>query len=175
MRAFSYTSCIQPPPKLFHFNSFDPVRVPQFIQHGSAMFIDSFSFRSSILDRALELPDGTMVIPIDDEEEDEIANGKPVNTGSHIEKVTANEEEIAVANFDEDEDSFENEPESTRSHNTQGSVCSLSTKFGQQQNRPKNHDTLATVTSSTYGATSEDRSSIISLSDKYRQQVNKSQ
>ena len=132
-------------------------------------------FRSSILDRALELPDGTMVIPIDDEEEDEIANGKPVNTGSHIEKVTANEEEIAVANFDEDEDSFENEPESTRSHNTQGSVCSLSTKFGQQQNRPKNHDTLATVTSSTYGATSEDRSSIISLSDKYRQQVNKSQ
>jgi hypothetical protein len=122
----------------------------------------------SISDHAVELPDGTMVIPIDDEEEEEeVVN---VKTGSRIEKVSANnEEEIAVANFEEDEDSFENEPESTRSHNTQGSVCSLSTKFG--QNRPKNVDTLATVTSSTYGPTSEDRSSIISLSDKYRQQV----
>ena len=100
-------------------------------------------------------------------------DGNDVMTGSHIEKASADEEEIAVANFDEDEDSFENEPESTRSHNIQGSVCSLSTKFGQRQNSTKNHDTLATVTSSTYRPTSEDWSSIISLSDKYRQQVNK--
>ena len=116
-----------------------------------------------------------MVIPIDNEEDEgEILNdGNDVMTGSHIEKASADEEEIAVANFDEHEGSFENEPESTRSHNTQGSVCSLSTKFGQRQNSTKNHDTLATVTSSTYRPTSEDWSSIISLSDKYRQQVNK--
>ena len=126
-----------------------------------------------ISDRAHQLPDGRMVIPIDDDEDEIVNDGNVLKTGTHMEKVSANEEEIAVANFDEDEDSFENEPESTRSHNTQGSVCSLSTKFGQRKNRPKNDDTLATITSSTYGPTSEDRSSIISLSDKYRQQVNK--
>ena len=74
-----------------------------------------------ISDRALQLLDGRMVIPIDDEEEDgEILNdGNVVMTDSHIEKASADEEEVAVANFDDDEDSFENEPESTRSHNTQ--------------------------------------------------------
>ena len=105
-----------------------------------------------------------MVIPIDDEEEDE-------DPKAAIDKESSNE--IAVANFDEDdeeEDSFENAPEST-SH-TQGSVCSLSTKFGRQNLRSglKNHDAMATVTSSSYAPVSEDRSSIISLSDKYRQQ-----
>jgi hypothetical protein len=106
-----------------------------------------------------------MVIPIDDEEEDEVPKVVSNNKDSS--------NDIAVANFDEDEeeDSFENAPEST-SH-TQGSVCSLSTKFGRRNDRSggsKNQDTMATVTSSSYAPISEDRSSIVSLSDKYRQQ-----
>lgn len=51
--------------------------------------------------------------------------------------------------------------------NFQGSIRSLSTKFGQSS---KLHDPIATITSSSYEPISEDRSSIISLSDKYRQQ-----
>ena len=101
-------------------------------------------------DRAVELPDGRMVIPIDDEVEENEIGQKIFGSGDLVEKTSANE--IAVANFDEEEgeDSFENEPESV-SH-TQGSVCSLSTKFGRKNLRSglKNHDTLATVTSSTY-------------------------
>ena len=98
-------------------------------------------------DRAVELPDGTLVIPIDDAEEDEDEfHPGPKQVG-----------------FDG--------PEST-SH-TQGSVCSLSTKFSRQnlsKSGPKSIDVMATVTSSSYTPVSEDRSSIISLSDKYRQQ-----
>lgn len=118
-------------------------------------------------DRAVELPDGTLVIPIDDaeEDEDEFHPGpKKVGSSSTVEK-----DEIAVVNFAE-EDSFDG-PEST-SH-TQGSVCSLSTKFSRQnlsKSGPKSIDVMATVTSSSYTPVSEDRSSIISLSDKYRQQ-----
>ena len=122
-------------------------------------------------DRAVELPDGTMVIPIDDEEDgEEITSGpKIIGSGSSGEKDSSNE--IAVANIEEDEDSFENGPEST-SH-TQGSICSLSTKFSRQnmsRSGLKNGDAIATITSSSYAPVSEDRSSVISLSDKYRQQ-----
>ncbi len=54
-----------------------------------------------------------MVIPIDDEEEEDVRSGqKIVGSSSTAEKESVNE--IAVANFEEDEDSFENGPESTR-------------------------------------------------------------
>ena len=89
-----------------------------------------------------------MVIPIDDEEEENEIGRKNFGSGDLVDKTSANE--IGVANFDEEDESFENEPESV-SH-TQGSVSSLSTKFGRKNLRSdlKINDALATVASSTY-------------------------